>query len=312
MARIHFALEGLEYWHRLEWEAMLARLDSQSDAALCDAAGTADIIIDPLDREREPGAFSRMRAPDPRRIVWHSQDHPRGFAKGLYCSLPQSSFDPRAHRTFAYPITYNELIDLFPASDCTHDWLFFGGITAKVRERIVSVLSPVADATGGRIVVQGAPWDRMFDRSGVEPKQQYADAMRAARFIVCPRGNGAGSIRLFETLKAGRVPIIVADSYVVPDGLEAARCMLRCRESEVAQIPALVAAHRDRWAEMAAKARAFWEDTYSDSALLRTIVGLSQGLEPPSPVGQLARATLTNGVSDAKVLVGRSLARLRR
>ena len=36
--------------------------------------------------------------------------------------------------------------------------------------------------------------------------------LRQSKFVICPRGVGTSSIRLFECLRAGRVPIIVAIS----------------------------------------------------------------------------------------------------
>jgi hypothetical protein len=83
----------------------------------------------------------------------------------------------------------------------------------------------------------------------------------AVWFIACPRGYATLSIRPFETLKAGRVPIIVADSYVAPEGLEAAGCMLLCRKRYLAQFQAFVAAQSNRRAEMVAKTRRSSEDT---------------------------------------------------
>jgi hypothetical protein len=37
-----------------------------------------------------------------------------------------------------------------------------------------------------------------------------------AKFVVCPRGEGLGSIRFYETLCAGRIPIILADEGKLP------------------------------------------------------------------------------------------------
>jgi hypothetical protein len=77
----------------------------------------------------------------------------------------------------------------------------------------------------------------MLARSGMKQKAEYAAALQGAKFVVCPCGNGAGSIRLFEVLKAARVPIVVADQYVLPDGIDWASCAIICQEKDIAAVP---------------------------------------------------------------------------
>ncbi|MBA2269339.1 MAG: exostosin family protein [Chthoniobacterales bacterium] len=48
--------------------------------------------------------------------------------------------------------------------------------------------------------------------------RRYADITKASKFVLCPRGLSVSSIRLFETMKMGRVPVILSDGWVEPPG----------------------------------------------------------------------------------------------
>jgi hypothetical protein len=41
----------------------------------------------------------------------------------------------------------------------------------------------------------------------------YAQLLRQSRFILCPRGFGASSIRIFEAMSFGRVPVIISNEW---------------------------------------------------------------------------------------------------
>jgi hypothetical protein len=47
-------------------------------------------------------------------------------------------------------------------------------------------------------------------------KQQYYESMQKSKFICCPRGGATNSIRFFESLYYGRIPIFVSDIQNLP------------------------------------------------------------------------------------------------
>ena len=59
------------------------------------------------------------------------------------------------------------------------------------------------------------PWQK-FAHAAVDAKRTDADFIRRTRFVLCPRGQGVSSIRLFEVMKSGRVPVIISDAFVPP------------------------------------------------------------------------------------------------
>lgn len=52
-----------------------------------------------------------------------------------------------------------------------------------------------------------------------EFKKQYIDLLGNSKFSLCPRGTGISSVRLFESMAMGSIPVIIADNYKMP-GME--------------------------------------------------------------------------------------------
>lgn len=285
--RIYFDVSGADAWHRLEWENMLSRLGQgpRIGAMLADHPGQADAII------ATPGCPKPAAPSGPPLYVWDSGDTPDGRQAGFYCSLPRLLFDPRRHRTLGYPIRYNECVRPSDPSEADHLVGFVGGITSGVRSRLMHVLR--RDALPGEclLVERGGPWDRMFDRSGVPAKQDYSFSLRRSRFFICPRGNGVGSIRFFETLETGRVPVVISDAYVPPADIDWSSCALFVKERELDRLLPMVRERAADWPAMAAAARRVWDRHFRDDALLGTLAAGIRSIGIP-PARERLRAPL--------------------
>ena len=51
---------------------------------------------------------------------------------------------------------------------------------------------------------------RLSQRDRLDYYRRYAELTKASKFVLCPRGVGASTIRLFETMRMGRVPVILS------------------------------------------------------------------------------------------------------
>jgi hypothetical protein len=82
-------------------------------------------------------------------------------------------------------------------------------------------------------------------------KQEYLDAIRNSIFTLCPTGSGPNSIRIYEALSLGSIPIILTEELRLPEGDEIwkktcifeqdneegyRRAMKRCREMNETEI----------------------------------------------------------------------------
>jgi hypothetical protein len=91
----------------------------------------------------------------------------------------------------------------------------------------------------------------------------FIDTILEAKFSLCPRGNGAGSYRLQESLALGRAPVIISDAWVPVAGLDWKRFAIFVSEDSLENLPAILYEHEPRWKEMGDQARQIYESHFS-------------------------------------------------
>lgn len=273
---LYFEMEGADPYTVAEFERTLAPFTSARNFRRASEVAGADVVV--LMGTMSRGAALLARYPDRRVYCWDASDFPSGQWSGLYCSLPRPAHDRQRHASAPYPIVYNEQITAFCLDEAKHLVSFCGGMTAPVRRKVAEILSQSpADAV---VRVQGGAWNAMYDRSGLPSKVDFAALMKSSKFIVCPRGNGVGSIRLFETLKAGRVPVIIADRYVLPSGIDWDSCSIRIKETDVHSIVAKCRETEPLWPAMAVAARRAHEQHFAGEGLANYIGQTLDDLRP--------------------------------
>ncbi|MFL6530832.1 MAG: exostosin family protein, partial [Chthoniobacterales bacterium] len=105
-----------------------------------------------------------------------------------------------------------------------------------------------------------------------EYHRAYADVTKATKFVLCPRGIGASTIRLYETMRMGRAPVILSDSWVAPDGPRWDEFSIRIPESDVSQIPRLLEARESDAVAMGERAHAAWQEWFADDVVFHRAV----------------------------------------
>ena len=66
--------------------------------------------------------------------------------------------------------------------------------------------------------------------------QEYKNVLAQSRFSLCPRGTGPSTIRFWESLQAGAIPILISDNTVLPKHIEW-DFIIQVPESQVSNIP---------------------------------------------------------------------------
>jgi hypothetical protein len=105
-----------------------------------------------------------------------------------------------------------------------------------------------------------------------EWQAEYAQILRDSMFVLCPRGVAPSNYRIFEAMKAGRVPVIIADQWVSPAGVDWAEFSLRVPEKRLMDVPEILEEVSDRAAEMGLRAAQAWERWFSKEQAFHTIV----------------------------------------
>ncbi|HXM63310.1 MAG TPA: exostosin family protein [Terriglobales bacterium] len=138
---------------------------------------------------------------------------------------------------------------------------FLGNSQIALRREILKLKNPRA------ILEDTSTFNAFFAEERTNNHARYANVLRRSKFVLCPRGSGTSSFRLFETLRAGRVPIIISDQWVAPEGPNWSSCSLQVQERNIAEIGPLALNMEGRWPEMADAARQVWNDWFSDEVL---------------------------------------------
>lgn len=83
---------------------------------------------------------------------------------------------------------------------------------------------------GGRIELRDA-WH--FGGADQQARQrQYEDIMERSVFSLCPRGTGLGTIRFWESIQAGAIPVLIADNLALPKGMDWSKCIIQVPENK--------------------------------------------------------------------------------
>lgn len=205
------------------------------------------------------------------------EDSPLGFLPGLYTSLPRHRYDPARHRTWIYYRLQNPYLhsrrdergDVAPRHlasfrGATSDWLRSELVAQQDRFARHGIV--VRSTKRGKFAPD--PTDPRLKEAQIE----YVDAMLDAKFSLCPRGNGAGSYRVQESLAVGRPPVILSDEWVPVSDLDWSEFAVLVEERFFRDLPAILRAYEPRWEAMARKAREVYEawfrlDRYAVNAL---------------------------------------------
>lgn len=204
-----------------------------------------------------------------RSFVVHHGDKILPFVPGIY-TCPEQDFSGIARtRTGGYLKVVEDERFAYSSADFGPFYLFsFVGssITSPVRRSILRLRHSrclVKDTSGanGLTGELASPCD-----------DAYVDIMRRSSFVLCPRGYGSSSYRLFEALKMGRAPVVLSDTWIPPIGPDWGACAVFVRESEVEQLPTLLEPLEEQAAAMGLAARRTWEDWFGPSVVFhRTI-----------------------------------------
>lgn len=286
---------------------LLERAALDPGFAVAESAAAADLIVYPVPESSDPaegdgwrqlGGRGRRRA-----FVYSQSDFPVPWAPGVYASLPAS----RAGGAFAggFYVAHHHReeggigADLEAARQLEPDllWSFVGtGTNHAVRQRLLELRDPRALVADTRAWSEEVRWAWAAERraDGRAAFAGFANAMGRSRFVLCPRGRGASSIRLFEAMQVGRCPVIVSDEWLPPPFVEWESCSLRVPEAAVAELPELLRAREGEAAALGHEARRVWERLYSPERQLQTLVDACLALAATSPPRSavLARALL--------------------
>src|SRR4051794_19486726 len=196
------------------------------------------------------------------------------FLPGIYASVEKRWASSRTCGGAYLGIEENEFTTFTaPRDDLPYLFSFVGSLSnATIRERLRTLSHP-----RGLIRDTADEFARLlhYEMSGEERRDYhrgYADVTKATKFVLCPRGLGASTIRLYENLRIGRVPVILSDEWVPPPGPPWNEFSIQIPERDFAEIPRVLEACESEAVSMAQRARAAWQDWFADDVIFHRSV----------------------------------------
>jgi hypothetical protein len=216
------------------------------------------------------------------------------FLPGVYTGVEKGWASRRTRPGFYLGRTKNEFTTYTPpAHDLPYLFSFMGSVrNARVRANLATLRHPRSffqntEQDFDRIL--GRTMDR---RERLDYDRRYAELTKASKFVLCPRGLSASSIRLFETIRMGRAPVILADAWMPPIGPDWDKFSIRIRERDFARVPEILEGRELEAVRMGESARQAWDGWFSEEVLFHHLVELCLDIERKRKIPErLARWT---------------------
>lgn len=281
--------------HAAEWLSTAAALDVHGVHTLTEDPEAADAI---LFMEGHQGADMfmeevlwhplRRRYPD-KTFIYHDWDYAFPLMQGIYPSIRAVHHKPGVSAGGVYLARIEENHPVSRARDLNlpQDLLysFVGANNCEVRDRILKTNVPetyVADTT------QRHAW-LLSPEERATYEGEYASVCVRSRFMLSPRGIGPSTYRLFEAMEMGRCPVILSDDWVPPPFIPWEKFSLRVKESQVGDLPRILAdaphvalgrAAREAWEQHVDRPHAFHHLAETLRLILEQKVALQGTLRP--------------------------------
>lgn len=251
-----------------------ARQDNRKHHSICENPDDADAILFVENTQFDDVFFKQLKHhpllkkfPD-KVFMYNEMDRPWDVMPGLYCCMPKRHINPQKHCAVAYLSTPNPYINKIYQNATEQHWLysFMGSMSHACRRPIMRLQHPDAylqDTSDFNV------WNRSDNEMEVRGRA-YADVLGASQFVLCPRGIGTSSLRLYETLEAGRVPVIISDHWVPPAETDWGFA-IQIEERRVGSIPGLLSALVNEAEDRGAQARQAWVKNYAPNTLFNTV-----------------------------------------
>jgi hypothetical protein len=210
-------------------------------------------------------------------VLYHISDVTLTLCRTVSPSIDRHHPNVHARRSFSYlfRVHDNTFLNAVSESDIAkaqRPYLFsFVGDsqTHPIRKSLLALRHP--EALLKTAVGSSATFMSAIDR---EPFQKaYLQTILDSDFVLCPRGLGPTSMRLFEVMQLGRCPVVISDDWLPVSGIPWNEFALFVPEANVEQIPHLLEQNRHRAVAMGRRAREVWLQHFSPQ---RAVEGLLQ------------------------------------
>jgi hypothetical protein len=196
--------------------------------------------------------------------LYHDNDQHISIIPTISPSISTKHFNKKLHHPFQYiaQISNNIHIDNFVKKIDERKYLYSFIGTSRTSPLRISILEQNKDDIYLLDTLQINSWD-------LNPEERnkyflnYAEISSQSKFILCPRGVGPSSYRLFESMKMGIAPVIISDEWVEPIGIDWKSCSIRIKEKDIFKIYEIVKNRENDFLELGINAKKIYENFFS-------------------------------------------------
>jgi len=252
----------------------MAAMDQLGNHSLCESAEQADIIVFVENTHFDDYLYKKVRQhplalqyPE-KTFMYNESDKPWSALPGLYCSMPRRFFQHSKQVAFPYLDTPNDFIKDVHTWNVEKRWLFsfVGSASHRCRRDVMALMDT---SRGVQDTSEFNVWDCTVDTKAAQGAN-FAQTMAESQFMLCPRGIGTSSFRLFETMEAGVAPVIIANQWV-PTPHVNWEFAVRVDERDIKSIPSILRSISDESADRGKAARVAWESAYAPEVMFDTV-----------------------------------------
>lgn len=199
-------------------------------------------------------------------FLYHEKAVPFRIVPGLFTSMPNKRLNFDRFAAIGYSSHNSGIFNRYISSEFSSAprnlfYSFMGRMSHRVRRKLLRSSSSRPD-----IVMEDTSYYDHWDlkaRERDEHQKRYAEVLLHSRFALCPRGWATSSIRLYEAMQCGVVPVVISDDWRRPRGPDWDAFCVFIKESDVRHIDAILATHEPEWEQMAQRAHAEWKTWFA-------------------------------------------------
>ncbi len=208
-------------------------------------------------------------------------DAPLTLHHGIYASGRKTILSFGRVRTGSYTAYYDDYLNPFVKAhmhvgqhhlEKKYLFSFIGRNSNRLRDVIFRLTFRRTD-----ILVQDSStafdlWSVGRNEGRLERQKYYYNTLLGSKFSLCPRGAGASSLRLFESLQLGVAPVIISDRWIFPRGPRWRDFSILLKEKHARGLEKIVQSYETSYEEMGSLARNAFETYFSDDVYFNYIV----------------------------------------
>jgi hypothetical protein len=191
----------------------------------------------------------------------------RLLSAGRVCTGSYTLFFPN----LINPFVEKHVFDISVYGRKNYLFSFIGRNSNPIRSRIFDLTFERND-----VLVQDSSKFDFFSNTIEEQMDRqrfYFETLLTSKFSLCPRGSGASSIRLFESMQLGVVPVIISDAWIYPHGIKWSEFSIILKEKDIRDLERIITSFESSFQEMGLLARKIFEENFTKETYLNFIVG---------------------------------------